>query len=62
EDILTLMIKASMEEDVRSIEKGIHGNIVISLLGDHGTTAFPLSATLHFLAQNSYIQEKLHKE
>ncbi|KAI9292341.1 cytochrome P450 [Neoconidiobolus thromboides FSU 785] len=62
DDILTLMIKANLNNEILFSDKEIRDNIMIYILAGHDTTSFILSATLHYLAQNPDIQEKARKE
>ncbi|KAJ9085992.1 hypothetical protein DSO57_1008780 [Entomophthora muscae] len=61
-DLLTMMLIACEDEENDFNEKDIRDNCMIFLLAGHDTTAFTLTATLHFLAIYPEIQEKARQE
>ncbi|KAJ9078289.1 hypothetical protein DSO57_1008118 [Entomophthora muscae] len=61
-DLLTMMLIACEDEENDFSEKDVRDNCMIFLLAGHDTTAFTLTATLHFLAIYPEIQEKARQE
>ncbi|KAI9290958.1 cytochrome P450 [Neoconidiobolus thromboides FSU 785] len=61
-DILMLMVKATLNPEIQFNEKEIRDNLMVFLLAGHDTTSFGLSVILHFLAQNPSVQHKLRQE
>ncbi|KAI9296879.1 cytochrome P450, partial [Neoconidiobolus thromboides FSU 785] len=63
-DMLSLMIEATMQEEVhkRLTDDELINNIVVMFAAGHDTTANTLSFTLYHLAKNQHIQDKARKE
>ncbi|KAJ9078288.1 hypothetical protein DSO57_1008117 [Entomophthora muscae] len=61
-DLLTMMLIACEDEDNDFNMEDVRDNCMIFLAAGHDTTAFTLTASLHFLAINPEIQEKARQE